>query len=107
MFIPIKGVCKFHHLDSVRKQEGKAPPELEEWYGLQMPEIFDETWEIFQDLSRRRAYTESGPSSITYTEIDSYYRLNGMEISPLALDMVIKFDETFLSEYANKRKQQQ
>jgi hypothetical protein len=31
-----------------------------------MPEIFDETWEIFQDLSRRRAYTESGPCFIEY-----------------------------------------
>jgi len=109
MLLPGKdGLAQIQHLAAAEKQLkaiGKpSPPELLEFYDLECPEEFQNYYEDFLQLAKRRGVTESGPSPLTWVDIHAWATVCKIELTTLQIDTISMLDEIWLSVYHKKNK---
>lgn len=85
---------------AVEKAIGRKPKELDEL--VELPKEFTKVWEDYLNLSSSRQ-AGFGLSPITYTEIDAYSRLMGIELESWEVQMIKMFDRVTLSEVAKQQ----
>lgn len=91
---------------SVWRQTGVKPKELDEL--VEMPDCFAECWFWFLRLNARRTGTGFGANPIQYSEIKSFFDLEGYEPMAWEVQMIEQFDNTFLQVMnENLKKEQQ
>lgn len=84
---------------------GVEPKELQDLVTL--PEVFNETWEWFLRLNRKRQSSGFGVNPITYSEILSFFQLIGYSPQPWEIDMIELFDDAAMEEYSKEMKKEQ
>jgi len=84
---------------------GVEPKELQDLTTL--PEIFNETWEWFLRLNRKRQSSGFGVNPIPYSEILSLFQLLRYEPQSWELEMIELFDEVAMEEYSKEMKKEQ
>jgi hypothetical protein len=83
------GSTKRKHLESIAKQSGKVPDELD------VPEVDQSLLFVkfvFDSLSLTRQYHNGIPQMITESETYYWCKLNGIKLSPWHLNVVKKLD---------------
>lgn len=88
-------------MESVERQIGKKPKELEDL--LLLPETLREYWYWFLALNATRS-SGFGMSPITYTEMWSFFSLKSIEPSEQEIDIIKMFDHVALEFSAKKSK---
>jgi hypothetical protein len=88
------------HLESVWRQTGVKPKELDEL--CELPESCSQVWSWFTDLSSSRSSNGFGINPLAYSEIKAYFDL--MQIEPLEweLRLLKRFDLELIKYYAKK-----
>ena len=106
MFTPDKnGVAPYSHYESIQKQTGTTPPELEEYNSLSIPVGFYLYWQDFCALNLRRTNDGMGnPCPLSYSEIQAWANLSGVEVSSLQLDVICRLDNIWIREYVKSQK---
>ena len=87
-------------LESVWRQTGRKPKELEEL--KEMPEAFAPLWEDFINLNNTRTSNGFGANAISYAEIQAYYKLNQIYVQPWEIQVLRYFDNIVLNVYAKQ-----
>jgi hypothetical protein len=59
-------------------------------------------WWFFCELSNSRGYSEAGPMSISFMEIDAWARLTRMDPTAWEISVIKQIDRAFLSEALKK-----
>lgn len=87
------------HLESVRRQTGKTPPELEG--SDEAPEMTDDWWLWWCELSggRQQGF---GASPLTWSDIVSWMRLTARRLTALDIAAIRAIDAAFLTACAEK-----
>ena len=88
-------------LESVARQTGKVPKELEEL--VELPESMRYVWKYFLDLNRKRS-SGMGIGPITYTEMLSYFTLNSVAYDETEIQLIDVLDSVALSHFAEENK---
>ena len=89
-------------LESIKKQTGIVPPELET---LKVRQSVMFLWEHFLHLNQTRS-SGMGVSAISYSEIKAYCELNDVSFSPYELKVIKSLDGLFLEHY-NKQSEKE
>ena len=74
-----KGVSLKSHLETVERQTGVRPEELNL---PEFPELLIDVWRIFIDLSNSRNQGFSGVTPITFEQMKAYNEIMGNTIGP-------------------------
>lgn len=83
---------------------GFKPAELENL--LEMPNCFRAIWAWFLDLNSTRP-AGFGVSSITFTEMQSYFNLMGIEPESWEIGILRLFDNIACQEFSKQQKKQE
>lgn len=97
----VDGATLRQHAESIRKQTGITPPELE--YPDINP-IINYVWEWFLELNSTRQ-SGMGVSGITYTEIKAWCELTGNQPSPYEIKIIKSLDRLFIEHYNKPSKE--
>ena len=89
------------HLESVYKQTGIKPDQLQE---LEFPFIFEHLWKYFSQLNNARSSNGFGLNSLSYTEIYAWSQLTNSEVTPKELDILKQLDYLYLTVNQKKDK---
>ena len=89
---------------AVQRITGQKPKELEEL--VELPEQYIFLWNDFVNLASTRS-SGFGISAISYSEIQAYADLYGIEYDPWQLDVLRKFDNIALEIYSEEQKKEQ
>ena len=92
-------------LESVWRQTGKKPKELEEVVSL--PESCYKVWKIFIELNNKRSSNGFGVNPISYQEMHAYCQLHGTELELWEITVINKFDSVVLDLYSKKQEAEQ
>ena len=88
-----KGVSLKSHLESVERQIGVRPEELNY---PKFPELLSHVWRIFIDLSNSRNQGFSGGAPITFEQMKAYNDIMGNMIGPKEAEIIKKLDRAYL-----------
>lgn len=94
-------------LESVKKQLGFVPPELENL--LELPEEMIFIWKYFMDLNSKRQNTGYGFLPLTYSEIKAYYDLFDLPYDSFEVQIICLLDSVamqYYNEEAEKKQQE-
>jgi hypothetical protein len=83
------------HLEIVRRQTGKVPPQLEPIGDI--PEVIYYLWVWFMELSNRRDYGEAGAKPITWTDMQAWANLTKSDPSVWEIKVIEAIDRSFLT----------
>ena len=95
------------HLENIERQTRVKPKELEQQ--VQLPEVFLDCWLWFLALNSTRV-PGFGISAISFSEMQAYFNLYGIEPEPWEIDIIRMFDGIavdFAREKEEKRIQQE
>lgn len=81
------------HLQSIHRQTGVMPDQLAE--AATLPEGLEGLWRTFLDLHQTRAAGMSGPSRITFSDIDAMQRVTGVTLEPWEVDAIRAADSAY------------
>lgn len=87
-------------LNSVWRQTGKKPKELDEL--LELPQSCLSVWKWFIDLHNARGSNGFGINPITYTEIKSYFDLIDLQPEEWEVTLIKLLDNEALAAYAKE-----
>ena len=87
------GVTVRAHLETVEKQTGKRPKDLE---GPEFPYELSHLWSAFVFLSSGRSSGFSGPEGLSFSEIKAWSELTATPVSPADVDVIKKLDTLYL-----------
>jgi len=100
------GSTLLSHLESVEKSQGAMPPaELLEYRCTRIPKELAGIYSDFNEISRRRTFSENGPNPISFVEIEAWSNLVGTRVSQFRLDLFCKLDGIWLRAYREANKQ--
>lgn len=88
-------------LESVARQTGVVPKELEEL--AELPESMRYVWKYFLDLNRKRS-NGMGVAPITYTEMLSYFTLNSIAFDETEIQLIDVLDSIALDHFSEESK---
>ena len=63
--------------------------------GAEFPTVFQHIWEMFNELTDTRQWTEVGPQSITFLEIDAFSRLLRFSLAPWEVRFIKRIDRLY------------
>jgi len=89
-------------LESVYRQTGIKPPELEELESIALPDVFSFVYEIYNDLNFSRTGNGFSFNPISYSEIYSYCKLLQLTLSVEEVK-VIKLLDCWELSYVNSK----
>lgn len=92
------GTSYIDHLKAIQKMTGQPQKELKA--DAEMPVLAAPVWGWFVKLASKRGSNGFGPSPISYTEMEAFFRLNDIEASPWEVELICKFDDIALQQYA-------
>lgn len=92
------------HLLSVQKLTGKPQPELN---GPELPQGAYFVWSWFVKLSSKRTSNGFGMNPISYTEMKSFFDLEGVIPEDWELEILNRLDYMALESYAKESKKQE
>jgi hypothetical protein len=92
-------------LESVWRQTGNKPAELDSI--IELPHSMYELWRFFIELHNSRSSNGFGVNPLSYTEIDSYFRLQQIVPEVWEVSTIKKLDSVALEAYAEQQKQEQ
>lgn len=84
------GITLKEHLESVWRQLGRKPSELENL--IELPQSCLHVWKWFCDLHTSRSFNGFGPNPLNYTEIKNYFDLIDISPEEWELKLIKKFD---------------
>lgn len=84
---------------------GVKPKELEEV--TELPDVFNEVWQWFLRINRKRQSSGFGVNPIPYYEIQAFFSLIEYQPQSWELEMLELFDEIAMEEYAKEMKKEQ
>ena len=87
------------HLESVRQQTGRMPPQLN---SVELPYCVAYLWRWFCDLSGSRGYAEHGPMALSYQELFAWTQLMKTEPTAWEISALKMIDRIFLQEAMKK-----
>jgi len=87
------------HLESVRRQTGQTPPQLEP---VEAPESILYLWQYFCDLAGGRDYGEAGPKPIFWGDIKAWSELTRTNLAAWEVDVLKALDRIYLTEALKK-----
>jgi len=90
------GVSLRHHLESIERQTGVKPEQLE---SLPFPETLEFNWLDFLELNRARTSNGYTANPISYTELDAWNRLTNKNITAQEINIIKQLDDVFLNHY--------
>ena len=90
-------------LENVWKQTGIKPKELENLIELKQSQY--ELWSWFLSLHESRSSNGFGVNPITYSDIDSFFKLKQIIPEQWEVDLIKRLDREVLAVYAEKSKQ--
>lgn len=93
------GATLREHLESVQRQTGITPKELEP---LDVPYALEYLWQWFCELSAGRHYSEYGPQSLSYTEMLAWARLTGKQLMVWEVETLKRIDAVYITEAMRK-----
>jgi len=82
------------HLESVYRQTGKKPQQLQE--EVKLPEWARFIWGVFVSLSSSRDWRDGHPRAIKPTEVVAYCDLMGMRLDPVEYELLKDLDREFI-----------
>lgn len=88
-------------LESVARQTGKVPKELEEL--AELPESMRYVWKYFLDLNRKRS-NGMGLGPITYSEMLAYFTLNRIAFDEAEIQLLDLLDGIALEHFSEENK---
>lgn len=88
-----KGVSLKEHLETVERQTGIRPAELNL---PEFPSLLISIWRIFIDLSNSRSQGFSGGGPITYEQMKAYSEITGNNIGPVEAEIIQRLDKEYL-----------
>lgn len=80
------------HLEKIEEKTGKTPKEMEL---PEFPDAAENAWDSWQELSESRPPGFSGPSAITYLEIEAYIRMTGTTLTYWEVDAIKMIDRIY------------
>lgn len=89
------GVSLQENLESVERQTGKRPEELD---GPEFPYLMSYCWSAFTMLSNSRSPSMSGIAPITYEQILAWKKVTDMPLSAREVEAIKRLDNVFLEE---------
>lgn len=104
----IKGETLRDQLEVVQKTTGVVPDQLQP--PCELNELFLDAWKFFLELHSSRPSNEFGVSAISFSEMQSYFTLNQIEVQPWEVEIIKLFDNAALqviNESQEKRQQAQ
>lgn len=87
------------------KTTGKKPAELEDL--LELPDEFKECWYWFLRLNAKRTSNGFGMNSLSYSEIEAFFRIIDYKPHSWELDLIDAFDQVAMQHYSKQQEQQQ
>jgi len=97
------GSSKREQLESVWRQLGYKPPELEDL--IELPDYYQDMWRIFLDLNSTRGHNGFSPLRISYTEISNYCQLLQINLTPIEIEAIAIMDRIVLEVNSKQEKQ--
>ena len=91
-------------LESVQRQTGKTPKELEDL--IELPDSIKYIWKYFIDLDRKRSNTGYGPLALQYSEILAYFNLFNIDYESIEIEILMLMDDTAMAYYNEKIKEE-
>ena len=88
------GITQREHLEQVERQIGRRPEALEP--PTDFPMLLSHVWSAFCSLSNSRASGFSGPSPITYTEIQSWKEATQTPLDPWEVEAIKRIDVVYM-----------
>ncbi len=88
------GVTMREHLQSIARQSGKTPQELEP---VPCPDSMMPLWQMFLQLHSARSMSIDGPQPISYSEIAAWNALTGQQVTPDEVAAIRAIDRAFLT----------
>tara|TARA_R110000822_G_scaffold29328_2_gene86438 strand:+ start:248 stop:592 length:345 start_codon:yes stop_codon:yes gene_type:complete len=88
------GITQREHLEQVERQIGRRPEALEA--PTDFPMLLSHVWSAFCSLSNSRASGFSGPSPITYTEIQSWKEATQTPLYPWEVEAIKRIDVVYI-----------
>lgn len=73
----------------------------------QIPEAGRLLWAAFLELDATRSFSATGPSPITYAEIESWARINRYPLAPHHVAILRAMDAALIRQFAEEVKRQQ
>lgn len=80
-------------MEQVEKQIGKTPLAL---IMPPFPDILEDVWKLFIDLSNTRSQGYSGPLPITYSEIEAWSRITETPITSWEVSVIKRLDNVYI-----------
>jgi len=93
------GASLREHLESVHRQTGRMPDQLEP---VEIPYYIKYIWEWFCSMSNGRGYAEWGAMPLTYSEIKAWAELTKCEPMAWEVEILKKIDNIFVSKAGEK-----
>lgn len=93
------------NLESVWRQTGQKPPELENL--LELPDEMQYVWRCFIELNNARSGTGYGINPISYMEIYCYFKLQNIEPEEWEVQTIKRLDSIAMKVYADKAEAEQ
>ncbi len=89
-----------HHLESVERQTGVTPEQLEP---VPFPETLEFIWRDFHELNNGRTSNGYTLNPISYTELDAWNRLTNKAVTAQEIDIIKQLDGVFLTHYQKQQ----
>lgn len=83
------------HLQIAAEQLGYLPEELRDAPAL--PFSMEAHWRWFTDLHFRRSSNGYSPNPISFTELDAWSRLRGVQLSTFDVDAIMQLDTVYFA----------
>ena len=94
------GASLRHHLESVERQTGVTPEQLNL---VPFPETLEFIWRDFLELNDARTSNGYTLNAISYTEIDAWNRLMNKSITAQEISIIKRLDGVFLAHYQQQQ----
>lgn len=95
------------HAEQYAAQTGLDPDEALTLFGLEAPEIpegFEPVWAWFWELASGRGHTGFAWLPLSWTEMDAWARMSGIDMQPWLAGMFRAMDRAWLAEAARQQK---
>lgn len=69
---------------------------------LELPEEMCYVWEYFIRLNKKRTSSGFGVNPLTYSDMESFFRLNEIQVSPDEIQLIEILDDLMLEHYAKE-----
>ena len=89
-----------HHLESIQRQTGFNPEQLEPVY---FPQSLEFLWRDFLELNDARTSNGYALNAISYTEIDAWNRLLNKQVTAQDIRVIKQLDGVFLQHYQQQQ----